>query len=249
MVYPCRTVLRTAIVARFPVPWTPSRLATALTNVGMLDATATADTISYGRGGDPGFWLQRQTDGSWDCHEQNRSQHRDYVLTDDAECCRQISSTVSRFGRQPRSVDVEQAAVLRAGALSAQSWYVEAAAYPYLADRNADGWPASESLVPWQVPDGFVALAADDAAHIAQTAVRVIPPGHPMAKQHLDAIARCATCRAVLLQGFQKFGLTRLSRTWEPEELPNPVTELSASYTEAYASMQRHVALCSADRR
>lgn len=147
--YPCRTVLGVAVLARFPVPWSPATLVRALRSVGLLPVASDGDGGGDGDGdnrleldpyGDPQQWATRTRDGGWILETRERGSVSSRELPDDRSLYDFLADRVRSFPYPyGRGVDASWLPAVRQGAGAAQEWWTGHAALPYLETHRADG--------------------------------------------------------------------------------------------------------------
>lgn len=143
--YPCRTLLKVGLFARFPVPWTPYGLLQVLAGAGLLytddQLTPTSwdwydsDFSEHIRRDDTGQWSRRR-------HGKGEDYNRVWVIGDDSAMCDYIADHVRShpypFGW---TVDAGDTEIAREGAPAALAHWDEHAKYPYIAHHIDCGVP------------------------------------------------------------------------------------------------------------
>jgi hypothetical protein len=149
-VSPCRSVLLVALLARFPVPWTPASLARALSSSRLWESAGSDHDIISSQAlewgdpvqVDPRFRAERsQKNGQWTIrtHERGGLQQTQH-LADDAALCEYLLTHVLRhvfpYGWQ---VDQTWVGTGDTGALAARRWWASHRQMPYLDAHRPDG--------------------------------------------------------------------------------------------------------------
>lgn len=139
--YPCRTLLRVALFAGFPVDWTPHGLSALLVEVGLLGRSASFTPTSWDwYDSDYSEHVSRDAEtGAWSRRRHGKGENYDNVLPvgDDAAMCRYIAGYT--FGNHPFPfgwvVDPEEITDARGGTPAALRHWAEHSQYPYIASH------------------------------------------------------------------------------------------------------------------
>ncbi|KXO94896.1 hypothetical protein AXK56_20075 [Tsukamurella pulmonis] len=138
--YPCPTVLRVALLARFPMGWRPEELAAEMrrASVGLnpeySEVEAGRILIDLSDGIEE--W-RRDQGGQWTFKYVGKAGQWTRIEGDDARMIEVLLDTItSRTGPFGRRVDESDLTLARAGLPHGQGWWAAHSALPYIADKS-----------------------------------------------------------------------------------------------------------------
>lgn len=138
--YPCPTVLRVALFARFPLGWRPEELAAELrrTSVGLNpDHSEVAPGLIVVDLGDGVTEWRRDRNGLWTVEYTGKGGQWSRIEGDDARMIEVLLDTIrSWVGPFGRRVDEADLALARAHLAAGKAWWASHSALPYIADES-----------------------------------------------------------------------------------------------------------------